>query len=1163
MTPRTVVELVVLVLLAASAWWWRTSGRRQEKARANARFRTLYAVMPVGVIEIDLDHTITHCNAGFAAMVGLSSDEVVGRQAWTLYHPDSAPPDVAAVEDLVAGRRTSYTTERSLRGPDGEAVPVQLDWGVAANDGHQPAHLVCVFTDISAQARAKTALQQARERAEVLWRHAPIGVIETTPDGVVTSVNDEVQRMLGHRAEDVVGTPAFDLLDPAYAPDVASAFPDLQAGTGYSAERRYLSTDGRSVPVYVSTAVLRDEAGEVSRLAAFVVDTTELTAQRDAVSAALADSAAVRDELARRQSFTDALLETVDVGIVACDAAGANMTRNRALRSMLGLGAGPADSVVGAADAAIHLLSPDGNLLEPGEYPLARALRGEGVQAMDLKVGPVGGPYGDVVVQGSRITAPDGTPAGAVVAVTDVTAERRAGRELALETARLKEAQRLGQLGSFTFDPRSGDFTFSEQIYRIWGVPLGADLASMRISLVHPDDVQQMISEWRAALATGGRFTSQYRIVRPDDEVRHLRVSFEVVLDPGGEPVEMNGTHLDVTEVTLAQRTAVEASALFQGILAATPDYTFVTDTATGAVVYGSPGKTILGITTEDLSELGPSLIATLVHPDEQPRLVAANRAAQDLADGEVLQLRYQARHVDGAWHWLSRRVTPFRRDETTGEVVQVLGVVRDVTDVVEAEQHLTYTALHDPLTGLPNRALLMDRLEAALGRSRQRGREVAILFCDLDGFKRVNDTAGHAAGDAVLLEAAARLQGVLRDGDTVSRVGGDEFVIVAEPWKRAGAGLVDDPVSQAWTPAQDRDFVCKIADRITQVMRRPVVVDGLEHVVTVSIGITYAGQSGATASSQTADTVLQDADAAMYRAKHGGKDRFEIFEHGLRTDLAERGRVEQVLRQALAPRSAAAFGCSPLTRPTLRAAYQPIVDGRTGALVGWEALARLTDADGRAIPPDVFINIAENTALIRPLGDVMLDLACAQLATWRRELPAMQDVTMAVNVSALQAQHSAWAQHVREVVAAHGLAAGDLVLELTETALLQAANSTLSDLTGLREEGVGIALDDFGTGYASLRYLATLPVSAVKVDRSFTCGLPGDRTSRTIVSAVANLAADLGLDCIVEGVETPEQRSCLPDGVQVQGYLVGRPLAAADIDVLGLLLVPAVGGRG
>lgn len=230
-----------------------------------------------------------------------------------------------------------------------------------------------------------------------------------------------------------------------------------------------------------------------------------------------------------------------------------------------------------------------------------------------------------------------------------------------------------------------------------------------------------------------------------------------------------------------------------------------------------------------------------------------------------MVQVRHRARHTDGTWHWLSRRVTPFQRDETTGEVLEVLGVIRDVTDVVEAEERLTYAALHDPLTGLPNRALLMDRLELAVARAERSDHDIAVLYCDLDGFRHINDTAGHAAGDAVLVETADRLQHALREHDTVARIGGDEFVIVVEPWHRADRVGTDRP-----SVPDDRQVATALAARILDVVRRPIRFDGTDHLISASIGITYAG-SRRGGRRTTPGELLQEADAAMYRAKRQG----------------------------------------------------------------------------------------------------------------------------------------------------------------------------------------------------------------------------------------------------------------------------------------------------
>jgi PAS domain S-box-containing protein len=887
--------------------------------------------------------------------------------------------------------------------------------------------------------------------------------------------------------------------------------------------------------------------------------------QRDAATQALDDTnrsleATVTErtsELAGRQSFTDALLETVEVGIVSCDANGENFVRNRAERAMVGWSDDTQDKAAGPPARPFDMLDADGHRLTVEQYPLIRTLRGQVVGAVDLLLGPLGGPYREVVVRGSQIVGSDGAVLGAVVSLTDVTSERVSSRELDEEHRRLTEAQRIGQLGSFEHDFVTGTWTFSDQLCALWGVEPGGMVPEVTQHLILEQDRQLAWAGWDHAARLGGRHSYEYRIRRASDGVeRLLRSGVEVELGPDGTPRRGHGTHLDVTDVTAAQRAAQRANAFFDAVLTATPDYTFVTDLATGAVNYGSSGKDVLGITSEQLAALGPQAIAALIHPEDQARLRSTNAASAELKDGQVLQLRYRGKHADGGWRWLSRRITPFRRNEQ-GRVVEVLGVVRDITDVIAAEERLTHAALHDNLTGLPNRSLLVDRLDAALARSERDGREVAVLFCDLDGFKRVNDTAGHAAGDTLLLEVAQRLTAVLRDHDTVARVGGDEFVIIVEPWNRPDGGETGSPHQPG--PDTDRAIAVRVAERVADAVRRPVTVDGVEHVVTASIGIAYTQLAAGHAGAVTADQVLQDADAAMYVAKGSGKDRYKVFEHALRTDLAERGRVEQVLRKALLrrPTSSAAPALRTTAahaHPTLAAAYQPIFESGNGALVGFEALARLTDGTGLTIAPDEFIAIAEATGLIHPLGTVMLDLACGQLHAWRADAPGLEHATMAVNISALQAQHSALGDDVRRALRAHHLAPTDLILELTETALLQAAPATITTLRALHADGVGIAIDDFGVGYASLRYLATLPVTAVKIDRSFTAGLPHDRTSRTIVNAIAGLAADLGLGCVVEGVETAEQLDALPNWVRVQGFFTGRPQPPDQLDLHGLL---------
>ncbi|MGH8889460.1 MAG: diguanylate cyclase domain-containing protein [Acidothermaceae bacterium] len=574
------------------------------------------------------------------------------------------------------------------------------------------------------------------------------------------------------------------------------------------------------------------------------------------------------------------MLETIDVGIVSCDADGVFVVSNRAEREMFGLETGIDGLVAAQINSRIDVFE-DGRKLDAAEYPLLRTLRGEPVTHLDVVAGPAGGPYRNIVVRGRQITGAAGEVVGAVAALTDVTADRVASRALVEEHRKLTEAQRLGQVGSFEYDFATDGWTFSDQMCRLWGLEPGGLTPQLIMKLIYPDDAASATNSWHAALESDGIHTCKYRIHRADDGAeRLLRSNIEVERDSDGEPLQGRGTLLDVTELNAAEQSARRANAFFDAVLTAIPDSTFVTDVRNGAVIYGSRGHGVLGYENDELGSLGAAGTLALVHPDDTRRLAAFRSAALQLGDGQVQQTQYRALHADGRWCWLSHRVTPFRRDDD-GRVLEVLAVVRDVSDVVEAEQRLVHAARHDYLTGLPNRALLVERLGAALTRSDREGREVAVLFCDLDGFKRVNDNGGHGAGDAVLIEVAKRMSAVLRGGDVVARVGGDEFVILVEPWNRASSA--EAPTPQGNRRASDRvaqSSAVGVAERVIEGLRRPITAYGTDYLVTASIGITYARVDAHRDGAATADDVLHQADAAMYHAKAHGKNRLEIFDH-------------------------------------------------------------------------------------------------------------------------------------------------------------------------------------------------------------------------------------------------------------------------------------------
>ena len=793
---------------------------------------------------------------------------------------------------------------------------------------------------------------------------------------------------------------------------------------------------------------------------------------------------------------------------------------------------------------------------------LARLQRGElATSTLDKRFRTADGTTVWTTQSASLMRAENGSPLHFIMQLQDITERKQHDQVLADERRRLRDSESLGRLGSWELDLGTGAVVWSDSLFRLYGVEpedFGGDFDAV-LRCIHPEDRETVRSAIAAAARDGEPFRLRYRILRADDgALRWFDARGHGLYEDGGL-TRLGGAVTDVTESVVAAAEATAAHALQQAVISTSPDIIFVYDVASRSVVWTNRSLTAqLGYAIPDAGQYGVDPNDVMIPESDRAHFDAALVAALGAADDEVISVDHRMRHADGSIRWFSRRTTVLHRGDL-GAVTQLVGVARDITDAMAIEQRLQHSALHDELTGLPNRALLTDRLAKAIARCQQNGSELAVLFCDLDGFKRVNDIAGHAAGDFVLVETARRLLNAVRDGDVVARVGGDEFVILVDPGSRGRAVTS--------TRASDIGLAIRICERIVGALRQPITVNGVEHVVSASIGLSYGRPvRGDELAASTPEQVLQDADAAMYRAKIRGRDRFEIFEQAMRADVVERGRVERVLRRAL--RAAVAGGCGSVVgpgpdqcAPRFAPAYQPIFDAGTGGLVGFEALARLTDAGGVAIPPDVFIAIAEDTGLIRPLGTLMLELACHQLAAWRATCAGLAAVTMSVNVSGIQAQEGSLGDDVRRVLGEAGLAPSDLVLELTETALLQASPATITSLQVLRDEGVGIAIDDFGTGYASLRYLATLPVSTLKIDKSFTAGLPNDKTSTKIVFAVAGLAADLDLGCVVEGVETEAQRAALPGGVHLQGWLTGRPQLGDVVDIPAL--VGTALGRG
>jgi len=512
--------------------------------------------------------------------------------------------------------------------------------------------------------------------------------------------------------------------------------------------------------------------------------------------------------------------------------------------------------------------------------------------------------------------------------------------------------------------------------------------------------------------------------------------------------------------------------------------------------VYYSPRwKAMLGYAEEDVGE-SPADWFRLVHPEDLDRLTGKLTAHRD---GQTPHFEHEHRmlHRDGSYRWVLNRGFALRDDE--GRAYRMAGAQTDVTD----------RRAYDALTGLPNKALFVERLEKVVGRARGTGGQLfAVLFLDLDRFKFVNDSLGHLAGDRLLVTFSQRLEGCVRPGDMIARFGGDEFAI-----------LVDDIEGAA--------DAARVADRVQKALAAPFNLGGPEIYISGSIGIALSSTGY-----DRAEDLLRDADTAMYRAKAGGRARYEVFDTAMRDHVTLFMRTQNDLRRAL-------------ERNELKVHYQPIVEMTTGAIVAFEALVRWQHPERGLLGPEDFVAVGEETGLIVPIGQQVLRIACRQARAWGDRFPSSPSMGVSVNLSARQVSDPELVARVREALEDAKLEPHRLSLEITESAIMDTADTAVTKIVELKELGVKLHLDDFGTGYSSLSYLHRFPFDTLKIDRSFVATMMHNEDARTIVRSILNLADSLRLAVIAEGVETEEQAKLLL-GLgcpQAQGYYFSAAL--------------------
>lgn len=720
------------------------------------------------------------------------------------------------------------------------------------------------------------------------------------------------------------------------------------------------------------------------------------------------------------------------------------------------------------------------------------------IAPLEARITCKNGEVKDVIIAGRIVL-------GRVLAsFNDVTQRKRAEADMRENATRLRLALMASGQGVYDYDLRSGAIVVSEEYARM----LEFDPATFREShenffaRMDPADRERVEKRFRDHLAgVIPEYRAEFRTHTASGAWKSIMsVGAVVQWDERGQPLRFVGMHTDIT----AQKRADEHMRLAASIFENTREVIVVTDAQASIISVNRAFTDVTGYSADEVIGRSPRLLHSELQDDAFYQQMWDAIFNTGYWQGELWN-----RRKDGALYPCWETITTLRDDH--GDIINFVSISSDISKYKEAEDRIRRLAYFDPLTGLPNRTLLRDRAEQALAHAQRHDCDVALLFVDLDHFKTINDSLGHTIGDGLLQKLGERLQNLLRDTDTVGRLGGDEFLIVLSEL--------------------DANSTAKIAQKLLAAMADPFEIQRHSLVITLSIGISLSPRDGA-----NFDELLKNADAALYRAKESGRNAYHFFTPEMNAAAFERLLLENALRNAI-------------KNGELMLYYQPKSDLRTGGITGFEALLRWRHPEMGLISPNRFIPIAEDSGLISPIGGWALREACRQVKEW--ENAGLPPVTVAVNLSTRQFALSNVHQIVMDALTETALPPERLELEITESLLAQNLDATLEMLRNVKALGVRIAVDDFGTGYSSLAYLRRFPLDKLKIDQSFVRDLLTDPDDRAIAAGVINLGHSLGLTVIAEGVESQAQLECLC-GLscdEAQGFYLSKPLPAEQAE--------------
>jgi diguanylate cyclase (GGDEF)-like protein/PAS domain S-box-containing protein len=1155
------------------------------------------------VMLVSVDGRFMHWNRAAEELYGWSAEEVIGKAVFEFISPaDRSTSKAMAILDAIAEGQ-SWSGEIFDRRRDGSEFPVYVTNSPIRSESGDLLGALVVATELSPIKETEEQLRLHSIMLEAVGQ----AVITTAPDGTITYWNRAAEEIYGWDADEVLGKHVLDIIPSPDSLEHAEAImTSLSEGKSWSGEFRVRRRDGTVFPAYVTNSPIRNEDGDMIGIVGISADVSQLkTAEEQLrVHKLLCDAvgqAVVATDSSNRITYWNSAAEDL-YGIPAEEAIGRNvlelyhrpgrwtgdsrmlevfealssrghftgevMTHNRdgieipVLVSAAVLYEDDAreyGTIMVLTDITerkqveealresnrkiIEILERltdgfiavdhDGRLsyLNRQAEHLTQVSRDDVLGNILWDVFPEAAKLGffDYYEEALETNRPVSfveyyTPLemwfevhaypsddGLSVFFRDVTERRQA--EQALREAEQRYRTLVEQLPAMTFTCDPNDVSkllyVSPQIADVVGYTPEEWLESPSfwVDRLHPDDRELVLQTDIQSNRTGDSYSMEYRFITRDGRTIWVNDTGQLIRDEVGNPVVWQGISTNVTEYKLAEQQLRESEQRFRSLFDHHPDAVFSIDDI-GRVLTANPAwEQITGYTRESFANWS---FVRLVVPEDRDRVLkqfTLTRAGEPQTFQAAIVNRHDQR--------LDLNITsiPILVD---GDIVGVHVVAQDVTLHQQLASQLAHQAYHDALTGLPNRIFFLGRLKQALRQGERSGMIFAVLFLDLDDFKIINDSLGHSAGDRLLVEVAQRIHTCIRTGDTLARFGGDEFTLLLED-------------------IRDEREAVSIAERVSAVLDDPFDIDGRQVFITASTGIVVARDS-----SVSPDDILRNADLAMYEAKNAGKNRHALFEPDMNSRVWRRLTVESELRQALA-------------RQDFEVLFQPIVDIRTGSLDSLEALLRWRHPERGVLAPDQFVEVAEQSGLILPIGRWVFSEASRHVRAWRMSSRSARDLRLNLNLSARQYQHPRLIEELAEILAESNLSPFAVTLEIKESVAMDQSPATIEILRRLKTLGVRLALDDFGTGFSAFSHLKRFPIGALKIDQSFIDGLGVEAEDTTIVRAVIAAAQAMHLTVTAEGIETVNQLRLLVElGCHLgQGHLIAPPLTPEQIDRL------------